>query len=203
MRHETLAALLLLACTACAGRSRSAAAPVRFRGEVTDPAGDALVDARVPRPPDLVGASVEVSDAGITVRVRFARGTFDRDVTSVTVQLDTDMNTGTGIHPPGGIGIDYVVNAGQQFFGPNVAVSRATGGAECGPSPARCYVETGRAPLVFHADGIDATVPRALLPGVAGPLDFRVQTSVKFATERFAITTDHMPDQGLPAGHVR
>src|SRR5262245_51860904 len=94
MRVVLFAAIALT--LSCAGGVLPDIGAPLFGGAASDPSGDAVIDPRVPHPPDLTGASVRVGQQDAEFRIWFARGTYRRDETEINVQLDTDMQPGSG-----------------------------------------------------------------------------------------------------------
>jgi hypothetical protein len=188
----------LVACT----RQAPAPSPVRFHGDVTDPVGDAIVDARVPRPPDLVVASISVTDDNVSFSVRFAPGTFDPATTAITIQLDTDLSSSTGV-PLRDMGVDYIVGLGL-FAGNRATLSKAANGENCLAPKAPCtYTISSRWPVTFLPDRVDATISRAAFERFDGPLNFRVVAYVRPDNTLPSTVTDQMPDFLKPPATVR
>jgi len=155
-----------------------------LHAEVSDPSGDALLDARVPRSPDLVRGTADVSAGNITFTIRVAPGTFAQLTTRFTVLLNTDQNLATGT---GTLGIEYFVQMGGMFAN-RADIVKSDGD-----------VVVGSAPVSFVADGIDAIVPLALIGNDDGRLNFKVFAS---AGPVWPDILDRMPDEGLPSGRV-
>ena len=189
------ACLLIAGCALPGLRNRS---DVRFRGEATDPIGDtaSVADARVPRPADLVYASVEVSDRTLRFTVRFAPGSLDLSTTAATFELDTDGDSTTGGRGLG-VGAEYLVDL---HAGPvsGATIARATTDPGC-RLPCR-YAPIQRLAIVIRDDGMEAVVPRSTLAPFSGPLNFRVVAHANLEGGRLTITTDHLPD--LPAKFI-
>src|SRR6476646_10173067 len=106
---------VLVAATACGSSTTTlsnATTPSNtantFHAEVTDPAGDEVVSAAVPAPPDLIHGSVDVGGGNLRVTFQFAPGTLGPS-TVVTILLDTDQSPATGYNDSG-YGIDYGVS---------------------------------------------------------------------------------------------
>jgi hypothetical protein len=171
--------------------SRSGAS---LHGEVGDPIGDAVPDARVRTPADLVRATVNVLDGHLSVAVRFAPGVFDPVTMLVIVNLDTDRNTATG-QPVVGLGVDYVISMGD---GQNdqARIGRYVGGPEI-------FSPVGNVPVTFLPDGMDVTVPLSLLGNSEGRLNFRVVSFSHVPDTQTTGAIDTMPDIGLPPGRVQ
>ncbi len=192
-RLRLAGALLFLSVDGCTRHQASNVAPVLFRGEVTDATGDATTVPGVPRPPDLVQASVVVTDESVVFHVRFAPGTFDSATTAVTIQLDADLNTTTGV-PLRGMGVDYTVGLGR-FAGNRATLSQASNGEGCPRPAAPCtYAVATRWPVTFHSDGVETAIARSALHGFDGRLNFRVLAYVRPEGAQFSTVTDQLPD---------
>jgi hypothetical protein len=185
-----LAAIVAILTTACGGSQASPGAPTQslnpsLRGEVTDPSGDALADARIASSPDLVRASLDAWTRSITVAVRVSAGTFASQTTRFIVLLNTDQNPTTGTGP---LGIEYFVRMGG-ILGNRVDIVGSDGD-----------VVVGSVTASFVANGIDAVVPLTLFGNDDGRLDFKVFAS---AGPVWPDILDRMPDEGLPPGRVQ
>ena len=174
--------------------------PEKFSADVTDAAGDAIVDPRVSRAPDLIAATVKVSDDWLLFDVRFAHGSYVAEETDITIQLDTDLSRATGTPAGPGFGFDYTINAGKLYHASGYRVSRVARG-ECPPEQrGGCFEVTGSGPTVFAVDAIRMTVPRRAIRGLSGPFSFRLQAYVHPPGAQFSITTDFLPQlNALPA----
>jgi hypothetical protein len=152
---------VFLAASGCGGGSTTApsANAQTLHGEVSDPTGDALSDPRVPVSPDLVHATADVAAGNIAFVVQFAPGTLNRQITRVTVLLDTDQDGSTGIRQADGLGADYsldlVASTGQ------ATVNKADP-AGCAVHLS-CFNPIGSAVITFVPDGMQVTVPLSLL----------------------------------------
>ena len=169
------------------------AAPHRLHGEADDPAGDATADPRLARSPDLVHASVDVVDGQAHFVVRLVSGTFDRTTTLVIVNLDTDGNPSTG-QAIAGLGVDYVISLGDGQ-GDTALIGRYGG------SPAT-FVSVDRVPVVFMADGMDVSLPLALLGNPSGRMTFRVMTFIHVPNTQTTGVIDVLPDVNREPGRV-
>ena len=188
----------LAACT----RQAPTPSPIRFHGDVTDPVGDAVTDARVPRSPDLVAASIRVTDDNVSFSVRFASGTFDPATVAVTIQLDTDLSSSTGV-PLRDMGVDYIVGLGL-FAGDRATLSNASNGKNCPAPAAPCtYTIRSRWPVTFLPDGIDAAISRPAFERFDGRLNFRVVAYVRPDNTLPSTVMDQMPDFLKPPATVR
>jgi hypothetical protein len=100
----------ILLAAACGGGSTTTPTPTALHAELGDPGGDALADPSVSVSPDLVHATVDVSAGNIAFAIQFAPGTLDRSTSRVTIELDTDRNSSTGIRQADGVGVEYAVD---------------------------------------------------------------------------------------------
>ncbi len=168
-----------------------------LRGEVTDPAGDATVVARVPISPDLVSGAIVIEGDAAVFTVEFAPGTFNAATSTAQFALDLDENPSTG-NPDRdfGIGIDFLVNFGWNDDG-TVRLMRQDDAADVG------YETVGSVPSTTTANGFRATVPLASLDGDDGRVTFRVTASSRLSAQSFTGILDYMPDPGLAAAAVR
>jgi len=183
----------VFAVAACTHRQAQSVSPVRFRGEATDAVGDASAVPGVARSPDLVRATVVVADESVSFGVWFAPGTFDSATTAVTIQLDADRDTTTGV-PLRGMGVDYTLGLGR-FAGNRATLSQASNGERCPRPSVPCTYEVAtRWPVTFRSDGIDATIARSALRGFDGRLNFRVLAYVKPDGAQYSAVTDQLPD---------
>ena len=188
------AVFMVVVCAGCGSSSSPADAPsTTFHGEVTDPIGDTFNTSGVVTPPDLVRATADVASGTLTISVRCAPGSFNRDTAAILVQVDTDQSAATGQRNAiGDFGYDYAISwtiAGQQGV-----VVRITG-TDAGFSTTL----VGNVSAALAADGVDFVVPLSMLGGDDGRMNFRV-----LASDRPAIkTTDAMPDENLPAAKIQ
>lgn len=157
----------------------------------------------MPVSPDLVGATVEVSDGTLTLTVTLAPGTLSRTETLISVSLDTDENTNTG--SPGIdsgfgdaalMGTDYVINAVAPRSSAQAVILKATGVYQ--------FATAGTAAAQFPAaDQLRVTVPLTLIGSDDGRLKFKVVCSQYLSDTTTTGITDYMPDLGLFPGVVR
>jgi hypothetical protein len=149
-------------------------------------------------PPDLVHGTVDVSGGAVTFIIQFATGTFDRQSTRVTVQLDTDQNAATGIATTIGLGIDYALD---MWAPTNQAKIQQAMPASCvGGGP--CYADVASVALGFGVDSMTVTVPLSMLANQSGRLNYRV---VSYTFPQPTVPTalaDMMPDSNLAVAHV-
>jgi hypothetical protein len=163
-----------------------------FHAEVTEAAGDAVVSAGVPTPPDLIHGTLDVGGGNLRVTFQFAPGTLSPS-TVVTILLDTDQNPANGFVATG-YGIDYGVSlyaSTQAFIQKADPSSCASGG--------NCYTPVGTASISLGTDTMATTVPLSMLGNADGRLSYRVFAG---APANATITTDVMPDMTLPPAHV-
>jgi hypothetical protein len=191
--------LLLLSASACGGStSPTAPSPNTFHAELTDAAGDAVASASVPNLPDLAHGTVDVSGGTITFNIQFVSGTFDRQSTRITIELDTDQNVVTGIAGAAGVGIDYILDlwapTNQATVQQAIPATCATGGA--------CYSVVGGSPLNFGTDSMAVTVSLATLGNASGRLNYRVFAYVSPQGTAATVVADVMPDINRAPAHV-
>jgi len=197
--------LLLIVGSDCGGPATPTTAPTStptpstLHGEVSDPLGDTLSDARVPVPPDLVHGTADVVAGNITFVVQFAPNTFDRQTTRATILLDTDQNASTGIRQLDGVGADYAIELTASTSTAGITKADPVGCAARLP----CFNGVGVAPITFLANGMQVTVPLSLLGNADGRMFFDVSSYVFFAPPLTSVVFDFMPDQNLPPGRVQ
>ena len=163
-----------------------------FHAEVADPAGDEVVSAAVPTPPDLIHGTVDVGGGNLRVTFQFAPGTLGPS-TVVTILLETDQNPATGFNDTG-YGIDY----GVSLYASTAAFIQKANPSSCA-SGANCYTYVGTASVSLGTDTMATTIPLSMLGNADGRLTYRVFAGAP-ATQ--TITTDVMPDITLPPTHV-
>ena len=198
MRHLCVLGVLV-AATACGSSSTTpsnATTPSNtantFHAEVTDPAGDEVVSAAAPTPPDLIHGSVDVGGGNLRVTFQFAPGTLGPS-TVVTILLETDQNPATGFNDTG-YGIDY----GVSLYASTAAFIQKANPSSCA-SGGNCYTYVGTASVSLGTDTMATTIPLSMLGNADGRLTYRVFAGAP-ATQ--TITTDVMPDITLPPTHV-
>jgi len=194
-RLSVLAATILLTTSCASSTTTPTNAPLTLHAEVTDPAGDGVVSAGVPTPPDLIHGSVDVGGGNLTVTIQFAPGTLDLS-TLLTIELDTDQNPATGIVAATGVGIDYVLS----LYGPTQTLIQRANPSTCA-SGGDCYTQVGTASLNVGTDTMSTTVPLSMRGNATGRLNYRVYAGV-LAHSTTTVTTDVMPDVTLPPAHV-
>ena len=184
---------VFVAATACGSPSTTPSSTVNtFHAEVTDAAGDAVVSAAVPTPPDLIHGTLDVGGGNLTVTVQFAPGTLSPS-TVVTILLDTDQNPATGYNDSG-YGIDY----GVSLYASTEAFIQKANPPSCA-SGGNCYTPVGTASVSLGKDTMATTIPLSMLGNADGRLNYRVFAG---APANSTITTDVMPDMTLSPAHV-
>lgn len=201
---------LALLTTACGGGGSGSTptspspAPVSatYRGATTDATGDALTGFGVRTAPDLTEATLDAANGTLTIRVRFAPGTFDRAALSTQILMDTDQATASGLPgigasgPDGGIiGPDWLLNVEPTES--YLLDCRALRQGACAPGPS---VGT----TTFVSDGFNVSVSLATLAD-DGKLAFKVLVGGISGAGRTATYTDDldvMPDVGRSAARV-
>ena len=194
-----LAVVMPIACLSACSGSTSAPSSNALHAEVTDPAGDAVASPGTPNPPDLIHGTVDVGGGNITFAIQFAAGTLDKQTTRLTIELDTDQNSSSGITGASGVGIDYVLDLWNVRTPPTL-VQQATP-ATCS-SGGSCYNAVGSGSLNIGSDTMTATVALSALGNTSGRLNYRV---FAYAFPQGALPTvvaDVMPDINLPPAHV-
>ena len=193
MHRLSLLIGVFVAATACGGPSTTPSSTVNtFHAEVTDAAGDAVVSAAVPTPPDLIHGTLDVGGGNLTVTVQFAPGTLSPS-TVVTILLDTDQNPATGYNDSG-YGIDY----GVSLYASTEAFIQKANPPSCA-SGGNCYTPVGTASVSLGKDTMATTIPLSMLGNADGRLNYRVFAG---APANSTITTDVMPDMTLPSARV-
>jgi len=190
--------LVSLAAIACSNSTSPTTASTTLHAEVADPIGDAVVDARVPRPPDLVHATADAAIGSITFVVQFAPGTLDRQTTRVSVLLDTDQDGSTGIRQGNGLGADYGVDVAAAS---GLAAVTKANPAACA-ARLSCFDPVGSVPLTFLTDAVQLTVPLSLLGDDDGRMNFQMSSYVMVAPLT-SVTFDFMPDSNLPSIRIQ
>jgi hypothetical protein len=172
---------------------------IELSGALSDPAGD-VVPSTERLHPDLVSASVEAADGFLTLRVRFADGTFDPDVSAVTFSLDTDQDPATG-HP----GVNAAGTIDNELIGSEFIVRM---GSACQPGDATLrkftgtlnqFVEVARATVTVVTNGYDVSFPFARVED-DGRLNFKVTAAALISECGFTGILDIMSDEASPVG---
>lgn len=191
-RYRCALVATLLGIAGCSSSTPSEGAVTQFYGESTDAVGDTagVLDGRVPRPADIVFASVLVTNTAIHFTVRFAPGSFDAATTGASFLLDTDRDSTSGA-PSLGVGAEYSVDF-RSAPSREVQFSQAVTDPGCS-APCR-FQPFGLTNAVLTTDQMDATIPRSALATFDGRLNFRVVTYAMLDGGRETWTTDHMPN---------
>jgi hypothetical protein len=192
-------AIAVFAATGCSGSTTDPSPmPLTLHGEVSDPIGDTLSDSRVPVPPDLVHATIDVATGNMTLVVTLAPGTLDRQTTRVSAVLDTDQNPSTGIQQGDGIGADYLVD-----FAPSTGLATIAKADQVGCSAhLSCFNPVGTTPITFVSNGMQAVVSLSTLGNASGRMYFQLNSYVIVASLT-PVIFDFMPDNNLPFGRVQ
>jgi len=192
--------ILTAACGSNTTSSTDAPSPNTFHAEVTDPVGDVVATAGVPRPPDLVHGTVDVSIGSITFTLQFASGTMDRQSINIVINLDTDQNPSTGQPALSGGGTDYQVGRTAGTMLGFVARFSSTSCA----SGASCFTNVGQVPFSFGTDTFTLSVPLPMLGNASGRMNYQVFAYVGDVLPGGTLMSvgDAMPDNGLPPAHV-
>jgi hypothetical protein len=191
-------AALLLAAAACTGSTAAPSSTPTMRGEVSDPAGDALSDPRVPVAPDLVRATADVVAGNITFVIQFAPGTLDRQTARVSVLLDIDQDRSTGIQQASGIGADYNIDMAA---GTGQAAIAKADPASCA-ARLSCFAPVGSSAVTLTFDSVQISVPLSLLGSDDGRLSFQASSYVLVAPLT-PVVFDFIPDSSLPPARVQ
>jgi hypothetical protein len=189
--------ILTAACGSSTTSPGTAPSANTFHAEVADPAGDAIASAGVLNPPDLVHGTVDVAGGSVTFNIQFAAGTFDRQSTRVSIELDIDQSSATGIGGAG-LGIDYVLDMWAPTNQAKVQQAMPAACAAGGP----CYGDTASVALTFGVDSMTASVPLGLLGNASGRLNYRVFAYLSPQTTTPITVADVMPDINLAAAHA-
>jgi hypothetical protein len=139
----------------------------------------------------LVYASVRVTDDEVRFTVRFAPGSFDPMTTGVMFDLDTDLDSTTGV-PGFGMGAEYTVSLEAQPVR-QATVSRAVIDPDCHGTPCR-FEPFQQAKALTSADGMEAVVARRAFTHFDGRANVRVLAFASLDGGRQTATSDHMPN---------
>jgi hypothetical protein len=208
---RTALAAALFTLAACSGSTNSPTTPtVTTRtGSVSDATSDTVLlpvlrDGVSFLPvvlvrPDLVAATIEVTNGSLTGTVSFAPGTRSAADTFACLMLDVDENSSTGVASAGGdvsLGFDYSVCGVLPRGSATAQVSRLSAGSATGIAS----VPTSNP----SADQLRLSVPLAVLGGDDGRMAFKV-TANQWVNLPILNTDviDWMPDIGRTAGLVR
>jgi hypothetical protein len=176
--------------------------PPSASGGLTDATGDAGGEGN----PDLVSGSVVVQEEFVSLQVRFAPGTFNRDTTAVQFSLDTDQNARTG-HlgtdsgcgaDNGVLGVEYIVDFGSIGYGTQANI-RPFVGPDCNGFGGA--VQSAPGSVTYLANGFDVVFPRSFLGGDDGFMNFKV-VSYSYIGPGFTGVVDRMTDAGAAPGVV-
>jgi hypothetical protein len=172
-------------------------------GTVSDPDSDASPSPNGDPDPDVISATASSDGTNLNLQVRFKAGTFDPLLTRAQFVLDTDQNPATGhpgsdslcVNDNGIIGVEFLVNLGADL-GTSAEVLSYLG-------TCNSFAFAGNGTTTFVTDGMNATVPLAVLGGDNGQLNFKVVISEQVGPGSFTGILDYAPDVGLAAGQSR
>jgi hypothetical protein len=134
----------------------------------------------------------------ITFVVQLAPGNLDRPTTRVSILLDTDQDSSSGIRQQDGIGADYGID-----LVPSTSQASITKADPAGcTAHLSCFNAVGSAPISFVADAMQVTVALSLLANTSGRMNFQLDSYVLVAPLT-PVTFDWMPDNNLPPGRVQ
>ena len=145
---------------------------------------------------DLVSGSVVDAAGQISLSVRLRAGTFDPQTTEIDFEFDVDQDASTGsdsVNRPGGI--EYIISMGSAYNRGGVWVFRYQNG-----NWLRTPVSSTP---TFREDGIDVTVPAAVLGSPTRPINVRVLSSTQLSASTFTPIMDYMPDSKLAMAPVQ
>jgi hypothetical protein len=192
-------AFALFAATGCSSSTTNPSqVPLTLHGEVSDPIGDTVSDSRVPVPPDLVHATIDVTTGNMTLVVTMAPGTFDRQTTRIAALLDTDQNPSTGILQGDGIGADYALDLAAGTGQASITKADQAGCA----AHLSCFNPVGSTGITFVSNGMQVVVSLATLGNANGRMNFQLNSYVLVAPLT-PVIFDFMPDNNLPFGRVQ
>ncbi len=89
--------------------------------------------------------------------------------TRLTIELDTDQNSSTGITGASGLGIDYIIDLCASR--PNQTLVQQAMPMTCSAG-GTCYDDVGTASLILGADTMSATLWLAMLWNATGRMNF-------------------------------
>ena len=163
---------------------------------VSDP-----VDAGVGNP-DLTSATVSARAGNLTLTVHFTPGTLTSDDrASFVIDIDRNPATGfAGINSGHGdqalMSTEFLIQMGSPFVGPTVRIFRCNG-----PS---FEILPNSIPITFLTDGMQATIPLALLGDDDGTVNYKVTVQRQLDEGGgFTGILDYMPDLGAAPGMVQ
>jgi len=174
-------------------------------GEVTDPAGDAYDSPNVSPDPDLVSATGTVRGADLVLNVQFASGTFSTASSGAQFVLDTDRNPQTG-HPGVNAGCEDDASLLGVEFAVDLKFYENSGQATLRKNNGTCnsYTWISDLDITIKDNGMEVTVPMALLETTDGRMNFKVVSyAVLAAGGGTTGVLDYMTDIGLPVGNIR
>jgi hypothetical protein len=200
----------VLVAAACSGSSPSLPSAPSLTASVNDATGDTVilpvlrngvqVTPVVAVPPDLVGATIDVTSGNLTGTISFAPGTLSHTNTLACFMLDVDENASTGAPGTGGDpggGYDYSICAVVPRNSTTAQVSRLGGGVS---------TPVVSVPATFPtADQVRFVVPLSLLGNDDGRMAFRVE-AMQWVDDPAIVNTgaiDWMPDLTRPQALVR
>ena len=200
---------ILVGAAACSGSSTTPSPP-SLTASVSDAIGDTVIfpvlrngvqlTPVVAIPPDLVGATIDVTSGNLTGTISFAPGTLSHTNTFACFMLDVDENASTGAPAPGGdppLGYDYSICAVVPRASTTARVSRLGGGVATGVGSAQVTFPT--------ADQVRFVVPLSLLGNDDGRMAFKVD-AMQWVDDPIILNTsaiDWMPDLTRAAALVR
>jgi hypothetical protein len=182
--------IFVLFVALAAGTPEASPRPL-LQADITDAAGDADHDPRVPVSPDLRSATVQVSaDGHLTLAVHLAPGTFIPNTTFV--QFGMDFDDSSDERPPAGDRCcEYIVDIEPAGHAATATMSMF--------SPAGRYQVIAQASIKWLPDGAVVSVPAALLPKDHRRIILRVVAGVRLDDRATTPILDRMPDAGLVA----
>lgn len=184
-----MTSIVALFLVLAAGAPEASPSPL-LQADITDAAGDADHDPRVPVSPDLRSATVQVSaDGHLTLAVHLAPGTLAPNTTFVQFGLDVDDSSDE--QPPAGdLCCQYIVDVAGPAGHPATATMSVFG-------PADRYRVIAQASIKWLPDGAVVSVPAALLTKGYRRIIFRVVAGVRLDDRATTPILDRMPDIGL------
>jgi hypothetical protein len=191
------------ACGGSKSPSSPSPAPATLKGTAIDAAGDRETVLGVSIPPDLIGATIDVSGGSATILVTFAPGSLEPTFTLFSILLDTDENPATGNAGLGAdgttFGWDYSITGVNPQASTIAQISRALGPGQQGQ-----VTGVGTATVTFPAaDQARVTVPLSTLGNDDGRMNFKVNVRQWIAGTNSTGVIDWMPDVGQAAASVR
>jgi hypothetical protein len=188
----------LFAGVSCGSSPTAPSTTSTLHGEVSDPIGDTIADARVSVPPDLARATVDVAAGNVTIVVTVAPGTLNRQATRVSALLDIDQNGATGIRQGDGIGADYSIDLAASTGQATITQADSVGCA----AHLSCFNPVGSVPITFAGDSMQVVVPLSMIGNADGHMSFQLNAYVVVAPSTTVIF-DFMPDSNVTPGRVQ